>query len=589
MTQRIHEEVQPFKVAPNIIRHLIESQAGTMEKAILETVMNGLDAGATKIHIDFKNLSKIVIRDDGRGFTTREEVDKHFGVFGFDHSTDEEQAMNRKLGRFGLGRGQIMAFARTNWKTNQFEMNVDIRDKALVFKVKEHTKALNTGCVITAQLYERMSRLTQAAVIEEVKQQTRFASVPIVMDGERINTDCADVAWTTETQGFRFKANPYSEKGVEIYNLGIYVCNFPHYRLGVSGTLVTNEGHTFELNTARNDVLQSKCKLWKEVVKALRTEAKDRRASKRLSDSDRMAMLRELMWEKTNAQKYAKSALFKTVHGRYVSARQIWRQYDAKIAIAPSNMSNTGERIHNERLAAVFSPETVEWLGVKTPEEVAQKMDDMFSGIYPMVRRKCEALSFNDLAKAFKSSYEIVEREQWSKDECAAIGAIQAMADRGHHTILRVEDREQRGIGKGTSNNRKIVVGTSGSALAWTDGERYIAFDRKFLSGQLERGINGWMTLLNYLVHEMLHDSSDMSDHTHDEEFYRTFHDLSVTVSNLHFTSALETFDRYQKERKKLGLKETRKALLERDRTDKIMMGNDTHPEIEPNEEALAA
>ncbi len=79
-----------------------------------------------------------------------------------------------------------------------------------------------------------------------------------------------------------------------------------------------------------------------------------------------------------------------------------------------------------------------------------------------------------------------------------------------------------------TLPDRKIVVGTSASALAWTDGATYIALERRLL----RRGIasfEGLSEMASVLVHEYLHMSDDTGSHQHDSDFMQRFHDISVT------------------------------------------------------------
>ena len=89
-------ELYQFQVSQSIIGHLVERQAGSIEKAILETVTNGIDAKATRITIDFDGRGRVVIADNGHGFDSRASVEKHFAIFGFSHDSTEEQARERE-------------------------------------------------------------------------------------------------------------------------------------------------------------------------------------------------------------------------------------------------------------------------------------------------------------------------------------------------------------------------------------------------------------------------------------------------------------------------------------------------------------
>src|SRR5690606_15477247 len=118
-------ENRQFSVAPSIIKHLIKSQAGSLGKAILECVQNSIDAGASRVDITL-TTDTVRIVDDGHGLRSRDEVLACFEVFGFDHSEHE-----REFGRFGLGRGQLWAWASTHWRTHAFDLDVDVRERGL--------------------------------------------------------------------------------------------------------------------------------------------------------------------------------------------------------------------------------------------------------------------------------------------------------------------------------------------------------------------------------------------------------------------------------------------------------------------------
>ncbi len=69
---------------PALLFHVIESQAGSLEKAILEGAMNSADAKASSIEIVILP-NRVTIVDDGLGFSSGEEVDRFFSVFGTPH------------------------------------------------------------------------------------------------------------------------------------------------------------------------------------------------------------------------------------------------------------------------------------------------------------------------------------------------------------------------------------------------------------------------------------------------------------------------------------------------------------------------
>ena len=564
-------ERKEFKVSKAIVRHLIESQAGSVSKALLEAVMNSVDAKATTVKIWTEGERSMVIEDDGRGFRTAQEVEKYFEIFGSEHASEEEQAMERQFGTFGLGRGQIMAFAKTHWESNQFEMWVDIRKNGeggdgLQFDQVEHPEPRVGGCRITATFYEPLSKLEMHATIDEIKKHTRYAPVAIELDGRRINSDVDSVAWTTVTDEFYFKENQRSQGGIEVYNLGVYVCDYPHWRMGVSGVLVSRTGHPFALNMARNDVLVGKCRVWRKAKRLLGEEKKVRRATGRMSDEDRKAIARELAWEEARPADFGKRRILKTINGSAMSPYQMANHANARVCIAPDAHSQIGERIHNERAAAVLSPEVLDWYGEEDVAGLVAKLNRIFGGKASISWRRFTAVEFDETAKMFSQTHRIIEKKLWTKTERAAVKALQLMSGCLYYETKGYAEKPAADT---PYSGREIRVGSSGHAQGWTDGHSYIAVDRKYLAEHLARGANGWMSLMLLLVHEYMHGDADTVDHVHGHEFYQGMHDYLRRDEFRGIEIVMKGHEKYRRERKKLGLEDTKRMALQMDRVER--------------------
>lgn len=115
------EEIREFKMHNNLMHTIIFKQSGSFEKAITELIMNSIDADSTRIDIDFDSEKRIFsIADDGKGFTTEEEIESYFDTLGTPHKDGDA-----KFGRFRIGRTQIFAYASTVWRSGTFRMSVD--------------------------------------------------------------------------------------------------------------------------------------------------------------------------------------------------------------------------------------------------------------------------------------------------------------------------------------------------------------------------------------------------------------------------------------------------------------------------------
>ena len=542
-------ETIEFGVSTAIIRHLIESQAGSVEKAVLEGVMNGIDAGATRIDVRFEGPGKVVIEDNGSGFESRADIQQHFAIFGFDHSTAAEAARDRTFGRFGLGRGQLMAFARTVWETNQFELQVDIRGKDLAFDLVEHPAPTVYGCRITAHLYDKLSNDARLVTKNEIKKLTRYSPVAIYIDGERANEDLDKVKWTQVTDEFYWREKPNSSRGVEIFNLGVFVTEVPHSNLGVSGELVSRKGHEFKLNMARNDVLQSSCKTWRKARKLLAVASERRRRSTKLNDADRIAIARGLIARDLEPWEYYSKGILKDVQGRPLSPKALHQAPGSQVAVAPEAHSNAGEAAMRAKVAVVLAPDVLDWYSAADTEALLETMGGMWTSA-----RRCQAIAFEELEKAFDDEYRIIVPANYTKTETAALKALNS----GNWSLHKEIETALRGTGREYGNPRNIMLGASGRAHGWTDGESYIVIDKGYLARQLKRGVGGFFNIHSLLLHEYIHVANSGNDHAHPPEFYEQFERVVRHEYFDEFKLVQRAYMQYLKERDKLGLMETR-------------------------------
>jgi hypothetical protein len=63
-----------FNMHPKLLLDVIKRQAGTLHKAILEGIMNGIEAGANRVDIAYVPGAqpKLRITDNGKGIATAE-------------------------------------------------------------------------------------------------------------------------------------------------------------------------------------------------------------------------------------------------------------------------------------------------------------------------------------------------------------------------------------------------------------------------------------------------------------------------------------------------------------------------------------
>jgi hypothetical protein len=107
----------------NGLKEIIFGQSASKTKAIAELAMNAADAMCSKVFINY-NSKGFMVSDDGHGFKSEQFIDDFFKVFCAPHKEENQPV----YGRFRIGRGQIMALAKVEWRSNAFSMLVDLHD-----------------------------------------------------------------------------------------------------------------------------------------------------------------------------------------------------------------------------------------------------------------------------------------------------------------------------------------------------------------------------------------------------------------------------------------------------------------------------
>ena len=173
-------EFVPFDVDASLVDDLIGLQAGDLVKAILELVMNAIDAGATRVDISLPDGgATLLVRDDGAGFASRDEIMRHFAVFGFPHDDARSLARVRRHGRFGLGRGQIMAWGDVRWRSRGFEMVCASEGGRRGFRLLEHDHRRPAGCEVLVALRRSIGEYARRSLALELDHALAYAGVPV--------------------------------------------------------------------------------------------------------------------------------------------------------------------------------------------------------------------------------------------------------------------------------------------------------------------------------------------------------------------------------------------------------------------------
>lgn len=569
------EKSAEFTVDKAILKHLIYQQAGSLSKALLELAMNGIDAGANEVRITFSpDLRSIVVEDDGRGFVTAEEVEHLFGVFGFDHQTEQEQARGRKYGRFGLGRGQIFAFGRTVWTTNQFQLRVDLdgdggkSSTALPYTVTEYPEIQHRGCKIEISLYKVASSHEVRSTVSDLKEMLQYTSKNVYLNQERVNTPPSDVKWTENNGRLAFKAASITAtRGLRVYNDGVYVKTYPHSQFEISGDL-TSIDCVFDVNMARNDVQQATCDLWKEARKFIKPHA-ERRLSKSMTDEDRIGRITKLLSGDVTVADVEKERLFDNYLGKHFTMKQMFSHGAGHQVTCPVySFDPLAEKIHKNKVAFVLSSHQLSNLPVENAEALVSKLKEiireewadrrakpfteMMGYELPPLAAAASYVPYEEIAKTLNTSHEVLSVDEVSEVDKIKLLAFSKMNELVAHIAnitVKPDDIMNRNV-----RPRKLVVGRSETALAWTDSRTYIAIRKDLIDKAFSRSLDGVTYIMNLLAHEYSHVEASAGEHSHGLEFYSRYHDITTHDLYRPAQAAKDVWMAYARGRKKAGM-----------------------------------
>lgn len=538
-------ERRQLTMHPKILWDIIRRQAGTPGKAVLEGVMNSIDAGATRCDLEL-TTKQFKISDDGKGFLNDEEISLFFETFGHPHVEGDAT-----YGRFRMGRGQIFAFGKNEWVTNEFRMNVDLQpqmddsrqDYGLGYDFKK-VKEKKPGCHIEVDLYKELTPSEFENMRREITDYVKFAQIPITLNGEVISKKPEDQKWDFETDDayYKFKASG----DLAVYNLGVLVRNYHSSNFGTGGIVVAKQ--KLDVNFARNDV-QSECRVFgriKRFVKAQAGEEIVKKAS--LNDAERENIAYRLMTGEMPLRDALKLRILTDVTGSQLplgTLTNVGQKYGGAISSAPKS-DRLGETVHTRKMALVLSDQTLDRFDVENIEQLFEKLreiaaDDPDNYRVKYFRESLPKIKIAPLEKfeEFVSRHnEPLADKELNKAELMAIKAIRAGAeemyrygtqiDRKYATPkFKIGDHSPSGWG-----GRKIYVGASDTAHGWTNGTEAIWVNRKLLP-LVKQGTDGSMKLAALLLHEYLHEEPSTGTHDHGVEFYERFHDLSIDTEIL--------------------------------------------------------
>lgn len=522
-------ERRDFQMHHNLLRDVIEKQAGTLDKAVLEGVMNAVEARSPKTEITL-TPDTLTIRDYGKGFETRDEVLAAFEVFG---KSDERKKEDKRWARFQMGRGQLFAFGRTTYRTRTFRMTVDIRDESmgLGYALEEGLPDF-AGCEVTVQLYAPLGGYDISKNETQIAMNVKYVDLPIFFNGKQVSVDPAKESWTQVTDDAYIRVQS-TGRVVKIYNLGVFVKD--EYGMGCGGVLISRK--QMELNFARNDVIRNQCEVWRKTSKFFRAQGEKALLEKAtFSPEDVAEVLSRVANGEITKWQAQGLKLFKNTNNKRLSLNDL---VGKRLAFDAAGSIMADKVMQMNRDAVVLDTDhTFAALSTYSAENAGSALIATFRKIMERASAPPKLVSPQSLY-ATVSGTEIILRDKDLKvDEKMALGALNYWLGTGSRAARHLERK---------ARPRKIILGRAPAYQAWTDGSRWIAFDRKFFRKCIQSG-SGWVHLLDTLAHEYAHQGSER---THDGDFYERYHEIMDSVS--------ETFDIVYKDYVQRLLAATRK------------------------------
>jgi len=375
-------ETRKFTLHPLAIHTFIQAQAGTLAKALAEAAMNSFDAFATVVDVELTQRG-FTVSDDGQGFRTRDEIAAWFETLGFPH----DEGNHRVWGKFGMGRAQAWAFARTKWRTNSFEMDVDVKKSGLDYLLRE-TAVPYRGTRIEGEFYTPLSLPDLERNKREFEALVRFMPNRVTLNETAINKDPVFQTWTHESPEAWFNlSTPKNtrDSGLTVYNAGVLVATYPHYTFRCSGIVVTKPESPLALNLARNEILEAQCPVWKKVRATLATLVAPKAPAapaRKKADSSEMAALAAALaaGTKTLTEVLAVAPeMLVSVLGRPIAPDRVVSYRTLPVLLVPKG-DEAGKRLSKTKQAVVLAKESLSMLGL--PDMAALKahvLADMLS------------------------------------------------------------------------------------------------------------------------------------------------------------------------------------------------------------------
>ncbi|AGN33463.1 hypothetical protein PflA506_p0058 (plasmid) [Pseudomonas fluorescens A506] len=538
----------PFELDPQIIHHIIYSQAGSIGKAIIELIMNSADASASTVRLTMSKTG-FHCADDGSGFVSRNDVLRYFGRFGTPHAEGDAT-----YGRFRLGRGQIMAHAITDWSSNRWSMKVDTRTMGYSYDL-EDLAAPSAGCSITGTWYEPLNDIELMSAVQEIRDLVRYTPISVELNGRVITRDPAKEKWDFEDAWAYYRAK--EDGPVSIYNQGVLVRNDSSHVWGAGGLIVSKKA--IDLNVSRTEILRKTCPVWKIIAKEfgrLADNVSARLGDNRKTEARREKSARSLLSGDANiCTVYEREEVITLLPGkRHITLMEFYSKAQRTrvsglgtyTLVEEGSDVPKGEAIAREEVIQIVHPKTLERFGCHNFIDFEEALERAFANVGAEIQAiedrgerapwywrgipNLQLVAFSTYRDAFIERMQIV-------DECKVLDKETRRA----WIALRWCLQHYAGACAGASRYRDgtlcydekrlhVLLGESNNCDAWTDGETYLAIDCAVVKRISTKPLEAVAYIFGLVEHEVAH-QGDSIDCGHDEAFYQRYHDISLRMA----------------------------------------------------------
>jgi len=505
-----------FGMHPKLLVDVIKRQAGSIQKAILEGVMNAIEAGATRVDVTL-DPRKFTIKDNGKGFRSMKEVEDFFETFGQPHKKSE----GKIWAQFRMGRGQMFAFGRNMWRTGNFEMLVDINaidenSTGINYELNEVAKATH-GCDITVDLYSPLSTRDLNECRRELETYVAWVKCPVHVNGVQISKDPEKAKWDADSNKDAYiKLSSGDWTPLKIYNLGVLVCRLCQSEVGVGGTIVSK--HRLDVNFARNDIIRS-CKVWQRIKALIERSAglKKVKQKRSFSPAERINVINRFLDGDKDVDPF-KQKLVVDTQGRAHSLNDIKKKFHCFTIGHRHDM--VCDKAMQRGLAFCVDEENAELFSPRDPKK-------MFKVIFKQSNRCGFDLPYktlSDVSKGIDSKHYQVPEDKWTLTERLWLRFIERVSLNAFRMINWKNNRWT------PIKTRRLLVGESDTADGWTDGVSCICINRRALPDFKRNrdyiNFGNVARVIDIVCHEYCHVGTGSDrNHGHDNAFYKKFHD----------------------------------------------------------------